>query len=77
LKEELEPNLDQVIHEIQVKLVEHVVLVVVSKASQLVQLVVEPIHVGNPQFSIIQCILMYGHSIDNLKQISMFLKQAT
>jgi hypothetical protein len=72
LKENLEPNLDQVIHEIQVKFVEHVILVVASEASQLVQLVVEPIHVENPLFFITQPILVYGHSIDNLKHISIF-----
>lgn len=78
--------LDQVIDNIQVelvKLVEHVVLitkskqlvVVVIEASQLVQPIVEPVHIENPQFPITQLVPIFGHSIDNLKHISMFLEQ--
>jgi hypothetical protein len=56
LEEESEPNLDQVIDNIQVEPIEHVVpitkfkqpIVVVIKSSQPIQLVVEPGHIENP-----------------------------
>jgi septal ring factor EnvC (AmiA/AmiB activator) len=48
-------------------------IVVTAKSSQLV---VEPIHVENPYFSITQPILIFGQSTNNLRQIDMFLEQA-
>ncbi len=51
-------------------------IVVATKTSQLVQLVVEPIQIENPSFFITQHVLVSGHSIDNLRHISMFLEQA-
>lgn len=81
MEEELEPNLDQVIDNIQVKPIEPIQLVVsivepkqlvvvVAESSQLVQLVVEHVHVENPQISITQHVQVFGHFINNLKQIS-------
>ncbi len=86
LEEEPKPNLDQVIDNIQVELVESIELivpitkptqtiVVVAKSSQLVQPIVELVHVENPQFSISQPIPIFGHFINNQKQIIMFLEQ--
>jgi hypothetical protein len=80
-KEPNQPNLDQVIDNIQFEPIEHVVpitmskwlVVVATEASQPVQLLVEPIQIKNPQFFITQPILVSSHSIDNLRQISMFL----
>ncbi len=88
MEEELEPNLEQVIDNIQVEPIEPIQLVVsivepkqhvvvVAESSQLIQHVVEPVHVKNPQFSIIQLVQVFGHFIDNLRQISMYLEQAT
>jgi hypothetical protein len=48
-------------------------IVVAAKSSQLV---VEPIHVENPYFFITQPIIVSGHSLNNLRQINMFLEQA-
>ncbi len=85
MEEKLKPNLDQVIDTIQVELVEPIQLVVsiakpkqlvviTTKSSQPIQLVVEPVHVENPQFFITQLVLVSGHSTHNMRYISMFLK---
>jgi hypothetical protein len=69
IKEKHEPNLDQVINNIQI---EHVVSIepVVSttesvaitiKSFQLVQPVVKPIQIENPQFSRFQLVLVSNH----------------
>ncbi len=47
-------------------------IVIIIESSQPIQLVVEPIHVKNPYFSITQPILVSSHSTYNLKQINMF-----
>jgi hypothetical protein len=72
LEEEPKPNLDKVVDNIQVEHVEFVELVVpiveptqpvvvATKSSHLVQHIVEPIHVENPQFSISQLVIVFGH----------------
>jgi hypothetical protein len=67
--------LDQVIDNIQAKPVEPMVLitefqqhvVVVAEASKLVQPIVEHVHVENPLFFITHHVLVFGHSINNLR----------
>ncbi len=80
--------MDQVIDNIQVEPIEPIQLVVsivepkqlvvvVTESSQLIQHVVEHVHVENPQFYIAQHVQVFGHFINNLRWISMFLEQAT
>jgi hypothetical protein len=75
LEEELEPNLDQVIDNVQVEYVEPVVpivqptqlVVTTTKSIQPVQHVVELVQIDYPQFSRSQPILFFGHFIKNLR----------
>ncbi len=87
LEEKPEPNLDQVIDSIQVEPIESIepivpivettqLIVVAEESSQPIQLIVELVHVKNPQFYISQPILVFGHSTKKLRHISMFLEQA-
>ncbi len=86
LEEEPKPNLDQVIDNIQVEPIESIEfviliteptqpIVVVAKLSQPIQPIVEHVHVKNPQFSISQPILVFGHFINNHRQFNMFLEE--
>jgi hypothetical protein len=82
IEEEFEPNLDQVIDNIQIELVvstesivstiEHAsanrIIPTYSTCSELVQ-------IENPQFSRFQHVLIFGHSIETLRHINMFLEQ--
>jgi len=79
LEDEPKLNLDQVIDNIQVEPVESIgpIVPLAWVKEHVVASVVEPIHVKNPQFSITQLVLVSSHFIDNLRQINMFLEQAT
>jgi hypothetical protein len=78
LEDELELNLDKAIDNIQVKLVESIepIMPHVGVKEPTIASVVEHAHVENPQFFITQLVLISSYSIDNVKQINMFLEQA-
>jgi hypothetical protein len=72
--------LDQLIDNIQVELVEYAELVipiakptqpmvVPTKSSQLVQLVIELVQIENPQFSRFQLLLDFDHFIETLDRL--------
>jgi len=45
------------------------------KSSKLVQSIVELVYIENSLFFVTQPIPIFGHAIDNLKQISIFLSK--
>ncbi len=78
--------MDQLIDNIQVELLESTELVIAiakptqpmvvpTKSSQLVQLVIEPVQIENPQFFRFQLLIDFGHFIENLRQINICLQQ--
>ncbi len=80
LEKEPEHNLDQVIDNIQVEIVEHVVPIIKSKQlvfvttklSRPVQLVIEPIYIENPYFFISKQVPISDHPIETLNKILCF-----
>jgi hypothetical protein len=78
LEDEPKLNLNQVIDNIQVEPIEYIRAIVplAGIKEPIVTSIVELAHVKNPQFSITQLVLVSSHSIDNLRQICMFLEQA-
>ncbi len=83
IEEKPEPNLDQVIDNVQGKLVMYVELVVSIiepvivdiESFQPIQPIVEPIQIKNPQIFRFQPFPLFGHTIETLRHINMFLKQ--
>jgi len=68
MEEEPEPNLDQIIDNIQIELVMSIEPVVIAtKSFQPIQHVVEYIQIKNPLFFIFQLVPIFGHSIETLK----------
>jgi hypothetical protein len=50
-------------------------IVVTVKSSESIQSIVELVYIENSLFFVTQPIPIFGHAIDNLKQISMFFEQ--
>jgi hypothetical protein len=74
LEDKPEPNLDKVINNIQVELIKSIrpIVPLVGLKEHVVASIVEPAHVENPQFFITQIVLVFSHSINNLKQLVCF-----
>jgi hypothetical protein len=76
IEEKPEPNMDQIINNIQIELVVYVELVAIAtKSFKPIQHVVKSIQIENPLFLIFQLVPVFGHSTKTLRQITMFLGQ--